>query len=220
MGSTTAIAKKNKEILILHGKDIIEYYKTNPNIADVIATFGVSRVAVVKLLVGAEIYKGFGRQPSRSIKRMNTMQQRYGVNNYGQTPMMRQRLIERNNISYKQPLFLANLDSFRKDVDTITLRNKKLLLDTGYCFYTGIRFGDIMGPINPNDPIKRTIDHKISIVDGFLRNYTAEQIGCLSNLCWTIKYCNTFKGNMSANDFIYYSKLIRERFIDANYEHN
>jgi hypothetical protein len=220
MGATTAIAKKNKEILKLHSDEIIEYYKNNPNVNDVVSTFGLSRVAVVKLLKQVEAYKGFGRQPSRSIKRMNTLQQRYGVTNYGQTPMMRQRLMERNSIPYNQPLFLADLYSFRKNVDTITARNKKLLLNTGYCFYTGIRFGDVIRPTNPNDPIKKTIDHKISIVDGYLRKYTAEEIGGLSNLCWAIKYCNSFKGNMSANDFIYYSRLIRERFIDAGYEHN
>lgn len=220
MGATTELAKQNKEILRLQGNEIIEYYKNNPNVADVIYVFKVSRVAVVRLLKQADVYKGFGNQPSRSIKRMNTLQQRYGVTNYGQTPMMRQRLIERNSIPYNQPMFLFNLDSFRKNVDSITARNKKLLLDTGYCFYTGIQFGDIKGLINPNDPIKKTIDHKISIVDGYLRNYTAEEIGCLSNLCWTIKYCNSFKGNMSANDFLNYSRLIRERFIDAGYEHN
>lgn len=220
MGATAELSRRNKEIIKLQGDEIIEYYKINPNVSDVIFTFGVSRLAVVKLLKQADVYKGFGRQPSRSIKRIATLQQRYGVNNYSQTPMMKQRLFERNSIPFVQPLFLANLENYRKEVNIITTRTKKLLLDTGYCFYTGIRFGDINGAINPNDPIKKTIDHKISIVDGFLRNYTTEEIGCLSNLCWSIKYCNSFKGNMSANDFMHYSILIRERFIDAGYEHN
>lgn len=87
--------------------------------------------------------------------------------------------------------------NYAKSVWKETNKHKKELNDqfTGYCYYTGmpiIKFK--VGENNPNDQKIATIDHKESIMSGFLRHATPEEIGGLDNLCWTSRYFNSLKG--------------------------
>jgi len=220
MVATVHISKNNQDIILTKGDEIIEYYKNNSSVSDVIKEFGVTRNAVTKFLKESGVFTGLLNQKTRAEKRMKTLQSRYGITNFGQSEMMKQRLKERNNIVYEIPSFNEQLLLYKKNVTNFTYKNKKFLVDSEYCYFTGIWFGDNLGLVNPNDPIKKTLDHKISIIDGFFSGISEEVIGGLSNLCWCIRYCNSLKGNMSAEAFIPLAKQIRGAFINAGYKHN
>lgn len=220
MVATVHISKKNQDIINDKGNEILEFYKINNTVSDVIKEFGVTRNAVTKFLKESGVFTGLFNQKARADKRMKTLQSRYGITNFGQTETMKQRLKERNNIAYVVPSFNDQFLLYKKKVINITYKNKKFLVDSQYCYFTGIFFGDNFGPVNPNDPIKKSLDHKISIAEGFFNGLSEEVIGGVSNLCWCIRYCNSLKGNMSAEAFIPLAKHIRGAFINAGYKHN
>ena len=116
---------------------------------------------------------------------------------------------------------IENFKKYHKEVNLYTERNKKKLIKNNYCYYTGIEFADVNRlNINPNDPLKRSVDHKISILRGFVENIDPEIIGSHINLVYCIRYCNTLKANMSVEDFAFYVKYIREELINEGYKHN
>lgn len=53
------------------------------------------------------------------------------------------------------------------------------------------------GKTNPNDENLASIDHKESILSGFLRKADPKEIGGVNNLCWTSRHFNSFKGSKS-----------------------
>ena len=86
---------------------------------------------------------------------------------------------------------------YRQKVLYYTKIFKKKLEYTGFCYYTKV---PLIKKGNPNDQLKASIDHKISIVSGFLQQINPEVIGGLENLCWTSKQFNSFKQGMNEND--------------------
>ena len=46
-----------------------------------------------------------------------------------------------------------------------------------------------------------TIDHKISVIYGFINNISIENISNINNLCFTKNYLNAKKGGMVENEF-------------------
>jgi len=181
---------------------------------------GSARNHIVKILKEAGIYQGTGGLTAqyKQKKVQNTMMERYGVINHGQTPGGGWKY---NEITKTTISFLDEYQSYAKKVDELTKQNKKNMLPADYCFYTGIKFIDSYQDIvNPNDPLKKSIDHKISKMVGFLNNISADNISATNNLAYCLKYCNTLKNMMTEEMFTPFAKELREKFKNEGYKSN
>ena len=80
-----------------------------------------------------------------------------------------------------------------------TRKHKKHLLKewNGYDFYTGEKLETNAKDFN--NKLYRTIDHKISIYDGFRNNIDPKIIGSRDNLCITSRSNNSIKNRESRN---------------------
>lgn len=95
-----------------------------------------------------------------------------------------------------------DFDIYRKLVNRITNRNRKYIFE----FWNGIDFYDKENiseniKLSSNDMSYPTIDHKISIYQGFKENIPPYIIGGIDNCCITKRSINLFKSNKY--DFIY-----------------
>jgi hypothetical protein len=90
-----------------------------------------------------------------------------------------------------------NFKKYRKLVNRLTLRNKKLLFDDwdGIDFYDNENIKLNLIKMNSNNMYYPTIDHKISIFEGFHKNIPPYIIGGIENLCITKRKINLLKSN-------------------------
>lgn len=113
-----------------------------------------------------------------------------------------------NNPNYVNSEELSEYKIYRKAVDNLTKRNKKQLFDNwlGYDYYDGEFILNNID-LNYNDENYPTIDHKISILEGFKLKYLPEFISNINNLCITKRYLNTKKGHL---DNIKFEEKLRD----------
>jgi hypothetical protein len=160
------------------------------------------------------ILKELGIKQSLSSKELNakrqkklqkTMLDRYGVTNNGQLPGQGWRNL--NNIEYTKLELDNALADFRKNVNYFTRKyverlKKQELLPTE-CYYTGITFKDeLQKHVNPNDPYKRSVDHKIPVIEMFLRDCTPEEVCKEGNIVFCLRAVNTYKANTPEEYFV------------------
>lgn len=96
--------------------------------------------------------------------------------------------------------FLTDFRKYRKQVTSMTNKNKKILLESwnGLDYYDGEYIRDNFS-LNKYDKKYPTIDHKYSVLNGFLNNITPNDISKLENLCFTKRTNNSKK---SSNNFL------------------
>lgn len=95
---------------------------------------------------------------------------------------------------------LSSVDDFkkyRKIVNRFTSKYKKILFDnwSGFDFYDGEYIKDNLIIFKSNEMSYPSIDHKISIYEGFNKNIPPYIIGGIDNLCITKRKINLLKGN-------------------------
>lgn len=92
---------------------------------------------------------------------------------------------------------ISDFKKYRKYVNRITLRNKKLLFNkwNGFDFYDGEYIRENIYLFKSNDMDYPTIDHKISIFEGFKKSIPPYIIGGIDNLCITKRRINLLKSN-------------------------
>lgn len=56
--------------------------------------------------------------------------------------------------------------------------------------------------LDKNDNNYPSVDHKISVMYGFINNKTVEEIGGINNLCITKRYINSMKFTLNEREFI------------------
>ena len=56
--------------------------------------------------------------------------------------------------------------------------------------------------LDPYDRYYPTIDHRISVIDGFMNNIPPEEIYDLKNLCATERWLNSTKGRKNEDEFM------------------
>lgn len=223
MVDTVSAVKKDKINLSKHYNEVVSRYKETNNVSLIIREFDISRNCLLRVLRDLDIYEPSSSESrkARSLAIKTAMQDKYGIDNPGQFESQRVALNARNSIP---KTYLKLTDDFKiycDQVDYITNKNRKNLIDSGYCFYTGIKFIDVdNNQVNPNDPLKRSIDHKMSKLEGFYSGFPAEAIGSLSNLVFCLRYCNSVKGNMNIMSFQLLAKQIRERLINEGHQSN
>jgi len=91
---------------------------------------------------------------------------------------------------------------YRKLIDNLTKRNKNKLIQewNGLDYYDGENIS-LNFQFNYNDEKYPTIDHKISIFEGFKKGYQVEEISSLDNLCITKRINNSKKSFKSEEEF-------------------
>ena len=205
--------------------DIVEEYKKSYSISEMLRTLGLinstgARGHIKSILVEKGVYQGVGGLSAlhKQTRIQKTMKDRYGVINAGQMPNggWKHNDVEMNSVS-----FLKEFTSYCIDVDKYTKINKKRMIMSNHCYYTGITFADVMmDKVNPNDPLKKSIDHKISKWAGFMTGESPDMIGSTQNLVYCLKYCNTIKNQMCEDTFKPYAFIIREKLINEGYSSN
>ena len=151
----------------------------------------------------------------------NSTMRKYGVKNVCQLPGKNGYLM-RNKLPYTSVPISNDLMflRFSKDVTMLTKRYHFKLLRKGnlpsYCALTGIRFADADGiPCNPNDPLKRSVDHIKPVMVCYASGMTPVETADPGNLQYILKNVNSIKG-CSDNDALIRSGVID--FIKKFYE--
>lgn len=181
----------------------------------------VGRNPVVDYLKSKNLYEGL-KGPNYLKKKVENnkkiMLEKYGVENYGQLKSSGWTI--QNKIPYKTIKCLdEDYRSYRKKVDKITKKNIQQI-KSDYCFYTGIKFADIDGPTNPNDPRKKSIDHRLPVIYCYLNEISIEDAGSINNIVYVLRYVNSIKGNTLEESFIPIAKKIRKIFKNEGFESN
>jgi len=152
-------------------------------------------------------------------KSKNTSMKKYGVEHPMKSKYIRNTLQESLFKIYgvKNPMFLDSIKDkvkntkisngvitpnelvtelllYKRKVKNITYKFKNLLFDNwnGYDYYDKKYIKDNF-KFNPTNRLYPTIDHKISILYGFLNEISPEEIGSINNLCVTKKCINSIK---------------------------
>ena len=91
---------------------------------------------------------------------------------------------------------------YRRNVDNISDKLKKELIKNwnGYDYYDNEYIFNNFN-LKSSDKNYPTIDHKISVIYGFINNISIENISNINNLCFTKNYLNAKKGGMVENEF-------------------
>ncbi len=205
--------------------NIIEEYKKCYSVTEVLTNLNwpkTYRSCVERILKEEEgLYQGCGGKSAlyKQSKIRQAVFEKYGVDNI--TKHHQSGYTIQNKIPYTKPKIFVEFKKYRKEVERITNINKKKLIDSGYCYYTGIKFADSDGKtVNPNDPLKRTIDHKIPIIFGYINDIKPSEISSVSNLVFCLRLCNNIKASTNFKDFLPIAKFIRQSLIDENYQSN
>ncbi len=140
----------------------------------------------------------------RQEKIKETMIKKYGVINAGQ--LDGNGFKKQNQIPYNKLSLLDSITEYREKVGYLTDKMKSFAIKNNLvpecCEYTGIRFADSdKKEVNPNDPFKRTIDHKVPIVEAYLLGWSAEKTADIDNIAWCLRAVNTIKGNSNIDQF-------------------
>lgn len=204
----------------------IKLYKETYSVTQVmnIVNDGVGRRKINKILKDAGIYEGLNGPNYLKKKQeviQNIMVDRYGVRNISQ--LKKTGYTTLNKIEYQKiGKINEELHVYKSAVRKLTEKNIKEHYNKNlpeYCYYTGIRFADaIQDKVNPNDPRKRSIDHKLPIIMGYYGGHSVEEVADINNITFVLKYVNTVKCNMPEDAFIPLAKKIREVFIHEGFE--
>jgi hypothetical protein len=181
---------------------------------------GTVRKIIVCHLIKNGIYEGIGgknQQEKKQKKVQATVKQRYGVINVGQLEGYGRK--ELNKIPYKKLSMMDEMSNYRKLVEDLTTRyvsslKKKNLLPER-CHYTDYKFNDVLlEKVNPNDPLKRTVDHVVPVSEAFFLGWPAEKTASADNIVFCLRCVNTVKSNTDAARFKkILVPLIKERLL-------
>ena len=203
----------------------INLYKDTYSVSEILrqSNDGVGRTKIEKILKEEGIYEGLNgkkylEKKTENLK--NICQEKYGVDNYSQLKLSG--WATQNDIPYKKINFLnEEYKLYNKEITKLTKKNSKKIEETQYCFYTGIQFIDVeQDKVNPNDPRKRTIDHKIPVIICYLNNISVEDASSVDNIVYVIRYVNSIKGNTLHDSFLSIAPKIRKVFINEGCKSN
>ena len=129
---------------------------------------------------------------------MKTVSNRYDI---PEVKVKRRKTNEENGIWL--PVHLKSAWSkFRMDCERFTNKAEKIIFDLwdGYDYYDGEYILEYR-KLHHTDPKYPTMDHKISLFDGFKQGISAEIIGNIDNLCITKRGINASKSRRSEKEF-------------------
>jgi hypothetical protein len=154
-----------------------------------------------------ELYGTINSQeiPETKNKTKQTLLDKYGVNSVRNIPGVEEKIrLTKERLGLQRPKELISaLESFRYQCVTLKNKMKKELFKIwdGYDFYDKEYIKNNLC-LPSNDPCYPTIDHKISILYGFLNNITIDEISAFENLCITKRKLNSKKKGKNEKEFI------------------
>jgi hypothetical protein len=203
-----------------HTKALIkkQYLKTY-NVSEILREFpNTNRRRVTAFLKEEGIFESLNGENYLKAKvkqQESLMMQRHGVRNWGQIPGGRKKLDTINNIPYDKLDFEPQLREYKSTVNKLTKRNFRRMKDIPtHCFYSGIEFADLKGTPNPNDPFKRTIDHKKPIILCYFDGMSVEEAADEANLIFIIRYLNSLKSNTTHEAFLPIAEKFNQKIND------
>ena len=131
-------------------------------------------------------------------KNRNTCLERYGVEYTSSIEIIKDKWL---NTKMKKGIIISNnekteFDTYKIKVRRITRNNKKELYNNwnGYDYYDNEYIKENL-KLGYNNKLYPTIDHKISVFQGYKNSIPPEKIGDIENLCVTKRTINSSKGN-------------------------
>lgn len=134
-------------------------------------------------------------------KFIKTMINKYGVDNPSKYQEFKDKVI---NIKIKKGYIIKddNWSKYKREVRVITSKYKKVLLENwNGCDYYDNEYIKENFNLNYCDKKYPTIDHKISIISGFINNISPDIIGGIDNLCYTKRTINSKKNYKNEINF-------------------
>jgi hypothetical protein len=187
-----SLIKKRKRILEKYG---VENYTETPD-------FKSKSKKTCQSKYGRDFFQSTEEYKNK-IK--ETCQRKYGVNNYANTyecqeKMKKTRIENKNQINDKKK---TEFNIYRDKVRRETKKYKIMLFENwnGFDFYDGEYINNYR-ELHHNDKNYPTIDHKISIYQGFINNLSIEDVSNIFNLCITKRCINSRKNNKSYYNLI------------------
>ena len=142
---------------------------------------------------------------STENKRKTTCIEKYGVDNVSKVPEIYKKILSSKiNNGYNIPTEnMSEWEVYKSSVRNITNRNKKRLYEEwdGFDYYDDELIKGYLS-YGHTHRFYPTIDHKISVIFGFINSIQPEEIGDISNLCITKRYINSMKGPIIEENFI------------------
>jgi len=135
---------------------------------------------------------------------IQSLLKKYGVTNsmYNSKTKEKVKLTKIKNGIISSDNDISELKLYKRIIKNITYKNKKILFNNwnGYDYYDNeyIKENLSLHCLNKSYP---TIDHKISVLYGFLNNIDHYIIGDIDNLCITKKGINSSKKEKNEKDF-------------------
>lgn len=130
-----------------------------------------------------------------------TVKENYGVDNIFQLDFVidKIRLLNINSGRWSSD---NSYTTYRRKVVTLTNKVKDILIEKwdGNDYYDKENIIDNFS-LSKNDRFYPTIDHKISVLYGYINNIEPEIISNISNLCITKKYINSKKSSLNEYEF-------------------
>lgn len=130
------------------------------------------------------------------VKIKSKFKEVWGVEHPSQVESIREKMREscekRGHWTSRSSGFLK----YKNKVRYLTMINIGKLDWDGFDFYDGEYIKENFN-LHHNDPNYPTIDHKLSIFDGFNKGKTVEEVSDINNLCWTKRSINSSKSKNS-----------------------
>jgi len=136
-------------------------------------------------------------------KRNKTMLERYGTIYPLQNKELKEKALKTKEMNHTIILKdKSDFDTYRNNVKTLTKRNKKQLLEkwNGYDYYDGEYIKDNY-ELDYNDNNYPSIDHKISVLNGYKNDIEPKIISDIENLCITKRIINCHKSSKNYDEF-------------------
>ena len=136
-------------------------------------------------------------------RRVDTCLEKYGVCSVSKVDSVNEKIRLSNEESGRW-LTEEDMDVRYKywlDVRKATRRNSKILFDAwdGKCFYTGIDVACV--DVDQHHALYPTIDHKISIFNGYKNGVSVEEMAEVSNLCICCRSVNSSKNRYNYDEY-------------------
>lgn len=138
-------------------------------------------------------------------KSIKTCFKKYGVSHYSKTnefvEKSKQTRVENGHQVSDE--FKTPFELYRSKIDSLTKKVKDVLFENwdGYDYYDGEFIRDNFN-LNPGDRLYPTIDHKISVYNGFINKISPEDISIIDNLCITKRGINSSKRDKTEEEYL------------------
>jgi hypothetical protein len=182
--------QKNKEL------NMIKYGVEN--------TLCLDHVINSRFLTNIKKYGGKSPFSSKTVKDKAKLTniEKYGFENVFQNIEIIEKIKKTNFNNNRWSLDYNNYSIYRRRVTLLTNKIKRELINNwdGYDYYDNEYIKENLN-LHYNSRNYPTIDHKVSVLNGFINNISPEDISDINNLCITKKYINSKKSNLNYHEF-------------------